>query len=261
MDAAGSGVIMRKVPKMHVVVPQDAFEHVMTWAQHLPGTLGHIAYRKLKRRRGMHIPDYYESLIADLRAGDLCIDLGANVGEMTQKFARQGAEVIAFEPDPDTFAVLEKNTASYDSVTLHQKAAGAHADELMLYRSSKYHQDPLQYSVAASLVRRDKKIDTTNGTKVEVIDFVAFLQALDRDVRILKIDIEGSEWDLLEALIASPVLARIDSIFVETHERFDPKSIIPVANRLHRKAEQIDRPYIDLYWGRTNRPQGNIHAD
>ena len=248
----------RPVPQMLPVAPQGVFERAMTFGQSLPGTLGHIAYRKLKRRRGLRSPDYYESFIADLRPGDLCIDLGANVGEFTSRFPAKGADVIGFEPDPETFARLSAATAPYDTVTLHQKATGAQADTLMLRRSAKYAADPVRYSVAASLVRDDHKIDADNGVMVEVVDFTAFLTELDRDVRILKIDIEGSEWDLLEALMAAPVSKRIDSIFVETHERFDPSVIIPRANALHRLAENTARPYIDLYWGRHNRPQAQL---
>ncbi|MEL6452511.1 MAG: FkbM family methyltransferase [Pseudomonadota bacterium] len=251
----------RPLPTMTAVAPVGLFEHALTWSQGLPGKLGHISYRKLKRRRGKRLPDYYDALIADLRPGDLCIDLGANVGEMTTRFAQQGADVIAFEPDPETFERLRAATRDMPTVTLHQKATAADAATLTLYRSAKYDEDPVQYSVAASLVRRDYKIDTANGVEVEVIDFIAFLRALDRDVRILKVDIEGSEWDLLEKLVASPQLDRVDSIFVETHERFDPAAIIPVANRLHRLAERCARPYIDLYWGRTARPTGTLAQD
>jgi hypothetical protein len=44
------------------------------------------------------------------------------------------------------------------------------------------------------------------------------------------------------------VLARIDCMFVETHERVDPQVNIPRFNRLCARAETLDRPYINLYW-------------
>lgn len=230
----------------------------MALGKGLPGKPGHVAYRKLKRRLGQRLPDYYDAMISDLRPGDLCIDLGANVGEMTARFAAQGADLIAFEPDPNTFEWLERNTAQFDTVTLYQKATAAASERLLLRRSSRYAEDPERFSVAASLVRDDHKVDTGNAVEVEVIDFPAFLADLDRDVRILKIDIEGSEWDLLEALSRTPAFKRIDAIFVETHERFDPTTIIPRAEALHQLAEATARPYIDLYWGRTDRPAGSF---
>jgi len=248
----------RHIPQMRAVAPQGLFEQAMTMACFLPGRPGHIAYRKLKRRPAKRSPDHYDAAIADLRPGDLCIDLGANGGEMTTRFARQGADVIAFEPDPVTFSWLERNTSQFPTVTCVQKATADKGGRLMLRRSSRYREDPEQYSVAASLVRDDHKVDNSNAVEVDAIDFPAHLASLDRDVRILKIDIEGSEWDLLEALSKTQAFSRIDCIFVETHERFDPAAIIPRAGKLHRLAERTARPYLDLYWGRTDRPMGSF---
>lgn len=46
-----------------------------------------------------------------LRAGDLFVDVGANVGSYSIWAAEAGARIIAFEPDPGAFALLAKNMA------------------------------------------------------------------------------------------------------------------------------------------------------
>src|SRR5438309_1064711 len=46
-----------------------------------------------------------------LRPGELYIDVGANVGTYAIWAAELGAEVIALEPAPDTFALLQENIA------------------------------------------------------------------------------------------------------------------------------------------------------
>jgi hypothetical protein len=61
-------------------------------------------------------------------------------------------------------------------------------------------------------------------------------------------DIEGAEWYILSRLFDYPVLARIDSIFVEIHERQDPAKYLPLFEALQDRAEQMQRPYINLYW-------------
>lgn len=184
----------------------------------------------------------------DLRAGDLCIDLGANVGTVTMQLAHTGAEVIAFEPDPMTFEWMQTSIGIGRNITLLQKAAGHKKDRLLLKRSKRLNEDWERFSEASSIVRDDKHMDPENAIEVEVVDFVAFLESLDRDIRLIKMDIEGSEWDLLEALLDHPVLHRIDCIFVETHEWMDPKKYIPRAMRLQRLAEELDKPYINLFW-------------
>lgn len=46
-----------------------------------------------------------------LRLGDLCVDVGANIGCYAILDAELGAEVIALEPADDPCALLEKNIA------------------------------------------------------------------------------------------------------------------------------------------------------
>ena len=85
-----------------------------------------------------------------------------------------------------------------------------------------------------------------NAIKVEVVDLIAFIEDLDRGVRILKMDIEGAEWEIMQRLIDHPVLSRIGCVFVETHERQDPTKYIPLFNALKTREEQIKRPYINF---------------
>ncbi|MEO0666321.1 MAG: FkbM family methyltransferase [Pseudomonadota bacterium] len=239
----------RVIPTAARPRPQGLFEMAMALGRHLPGTPGHICYRKLKRRLCTHVPDTFGAVLADTGAGDLCIDLGANVGDITRQMAATGAEVICFEPDPAAFAMLQANTADLTGVTLHQKAASTQDTRMILRRSANWEDDnALPHTVASPIMRDDKDMSEALGVMVDVVDLPAFLASLDRDIRILKMDIEGAEWDVLETLLDHPVLARIDCIFVETHERYDPVRCIPLFERLQDRAEALARPYINLYW-------------
>lgn len=239
----------RYQPVMQMPQPETGFERLLARGVAWPGALGHTCHRKLSRRYKMRTPGAFEAVVADLRPGDLCIDLGANYGEITQALAATGADVIAFEPDPDTFAQLQAKVGHLPNVTLHQKAAGARAETLTLHRAKNLAKDPAKRSQAASLIRQDSAMDSANTVEVAVVDFVAFLRALDRPVRLLKVDIEGSEFELLEHLFDDPVLDRLDTVFVETHERFDPARFNPIVDRLRARAIAVKRPYINLFWG------------
>ena len=239
----------RVIPTAKRPTPQGAFEQAMAVGTHLSGTLGYICQRKLKRRQCNRAQDTFSEVLVDTGAGDLCIDLGANVGEITMRMAATGADVISFEPDPDAYSALQATVAGQPNVTLHAKAAGHKADQLMLHRSAKWSgDDPTKHTAMSSLVRNDDKMDDTHGVMVDVVDIIAFLEGLDRDIRILKMDIEGAEWDIMERLIDDPLLNRIDCIFVETHERVDPARYVPVFDALQTRAEQLTRPYINQYW-------------
>jgi len=237
----------RVIPRAKRPAPQGAFENLRGLLTRLPGNPGYIARRKLKRRQCIRAQDTFSEVLADTHAGDLCIDLGVNVGDITTRMAATGADVIGFEPD--AYAAAVTATGNLPNVTLHQKAAGHQADQLMLRRSAKWSaDDPTRYTAMSSLVRNDDKMDATSGVMVDVVDIIAFLEGLDRDIRILKMDIEGAEWDIMQRLIDHSLLTRIDCIFVETHERVDPARFVPIFDALQDRAEQLTRPYINLYW-------------
>ncbi|TCP59798.1 FkbM family methyltransferase [Rhodovulum bhavnagarense] len=211
--------------------------------------LGHLARKatgEKTRRRGAAI-EAFEAARADLRPGDLAIDLGANIGLITETLAETGADVIAFEPDPHAFELLSARLAGRANVTLIQAAAAAQAGTLPLMRHRDFANDPDRRTVSSTLVQGKRRMEGGETVEVEVKDFVAYLHALNRPVKLLKIDIEGSEVALLERLLGDPVAARIGHVFVETHER----AVISLAARtraLKRRAARMDRPVINWDW-------------
>ena len=239
----------RVIPTAKRPTPQGPFETAMAIGTRLPGALGYIARRKLKRRHCTRAQDTFSQVLADTRAGDLCIDLGANVGEFSLRMAATGADIISFEPDPGAFSVLQKATADVANITLIHKAAGHQNDTLVLHRSDKWSaDDPGANTKSSSLIAQNQKTADANAVKVDVVDIIEFIEGLDRDVRIIKMDIEGAEWDIMNRLVDHPVLSRIDCIFVETHERVDPAKYVPMFDALQDRAEQLTKPYINLYW-------------
>lgn len=190
----------------------------------------------------------FSQVLADTRPGDLCIDLGTNVGTITRRMALTKADVISFEPDPGTYSTLKDAVQGLPNVTLVNKAAAHKADSLLLYRSAKWSpDDPAGHTEGSSLVHGGDEAASENAARVDVVDIVADIEALDRDIRILKMDIEGAEWDILNRLKDHPLLSRIDCIFIETHERQDPKRHVPMFDALQDWAVEIERPYVDLY--------------
>jgi 31-O-methyltransferase len=49
-----------------------------------------------------------------ISAGDVVVDIGANIGVFTLYAAKQGAQVYAYEPIPPTYAVLQQNVEAHD---------------------------------------------------------------------------------------------------------------------------------------------------
>jgi FkbM family methyltransferase len=59
-------------------------------------------------------------------------------------------------------------------------------------------------------------------TQVECVDLDAFIRHLKKRVRLLKLDIEGSEIAVLNRLLDSGTIDLIDLVVAETHDKWIP---------------------------------------
>ena len=182
---------------------------------------------KLKRREQRNLRQarahgFLDGILALLRPGDVVIDCGANVGEVSARLAATGATVIAFEPDPYAFGKLSERVAGCDNVTLYQQAVSTEAGTLRLMRASNFDANPKGGSVKSTLLSGGRGISEEDAVEVEVIDFVAFLRDLvakSGPVAFLKMDIEGAELALLREMDKAGLFSAIRCLVAETHER------------------------------------------
>lgn len=172
---------------------------------------------------GEKISDLDTILFDELGPGDIAIDCGANVGKVTKQLAQRGATVHAFEPDPAAFGQLRQNVAAYGQVVLHQTAVAAREGTLPLYFRTERNEDPVMYSVGSTLIREKTDVSADGFCEVKVERLADFIRQFDR-IRLLKLDIEGAECEVLEDLLQESLLDRIDLVFVETHEEWIPET-------------------------------------
>ena len=136
------------------------------------------------------------------------IDAGANVGLATAWFLGRypGAQVHCFEPDPANAALLSRNVGGAAGVVVHQAAVSKNAGEMQLHLSA----------VSAMHSLKDSSPGGRTVT-VKVISLGDYLreQRIPK-VDVLKLDVEGSELDVLEGL--GDRLADVSVIVGECHE-------------------------------------------
>lgn len=182
-----------------------------------------------------------------LPPGDLAVDCGANVGEMTAILARNGATVHAFEPNPHAFKVLTTKFAGRPNVVCHNAAVGAAAGRLALYLHENSEQDEILWSNGSSLLAEKPNVSPARSVEVEVIDLAAFLQSLPQPVKVLKIDIEGAEVEVMNHLLDTNCLACITHVFVETHDTKIPSLAEPTA-ALRKRLADSGLTQVQLDW-------------
>jgi len=155
--------------------------------------------------------------------GDLAIDCGANVGDVTAAFASRGAFVHAFEPNPAAFAVLAERFGDTPAVQLHPQAVLDRAGPVRLYLHVDAVEDPVGASVGSSLLPFKGNVDEERYVEVDAIDLSEFVLALPQAVKVVKIDVEGAECPVVNRLIDTGAIGRTETVLVELHDRHIPE--------------------------------------
>ena len=212
------------------------------------------ARRQLKRQvRTAQSEGFMTGAAAMLRPGDVVIDCGANVGDVTEVLSATGATVHCFEPDPYAFSLLERRFGTAPNVILHNKAAGIAAGHIGLMRSESFGEDPKKNTVMSTTLPGGRGISADAGAviEVEMVDFPAFLEGLiaeHGDIAMLKMDIEGAELDILEEMDARDLFAPIRVTLVETHERKFPDLRDRFRALKSRMAARFSPSKVNLDW-------------
>jgi FkbM family methyltransferase len=174
------------------------------------------AYERALGPRG--VPPALRRVFRSLGPGQLAVDCGANVGVTTGLLAARGAEVYAFEPNPHAFEALERRFAANPRVHCLQQAVAAASGSARLHLHVEAASDQLRWSTGSSLYGEKPNVDPSSFVDVETVDLDAFLAGLGRTVRVLKLDVEGAEVEILERLLATGRLASVEHALVEMHD-------------------------------------------
>jgi FkbM family methyltransferase len=177
------------------------------------------------------------SIVHDrLDENSLVIDMGGYKGEWAQKiFDRYGCSIEIYEPAHEFVLEIERRFHKElgNKITVKECALGsqnASADLVM---------DGLATSI--------KKNDHGGATSIVAVSSVL----ANRKIDLLKMNIEGSEYEVFESLFENNMIKNIDSIFVQFHPIDDEsiKRYNSIADRLASTHECVFRyPFIWEKW-------------
>jgi len=153
------------------------------------------------------------SCFDDLDRPDLIIDCGANVGYSSGYFLSRfpSCSVIAVEPDPENFKMLERNLAQFGNRARAIRAAvWSHSSRLKIKEST--YRDGLEWAFQVSECKPDEE------SSVEAVDIGALLRESGHErISLLKMDIEGAEAVVFSSEY-EPWIDLIDNIAIELHD-------------------------------------------
>ena len=142
-------------------------------------------------------------LLKNLMPGDCFIDVGAHFGYFTllsAKLVGEKGTVHAFEPSRGTLKILQKNTAAHPHITLHHRAV-TDSEEVLVF-----HEFPALFSEYNSLVLPQAeqtewlRKNPPEKNEVKGIRLGRFLENKNLRPRIIKIDVEGAEPQVLRGM-------------------------------------------------------------
>ena len=176
------------------------------------------------------------------------VDGGCHNGVFSDIALACGGICYAFEPNVYLCAFLKNLYKDNPQFILHQQAISNKNDTTIFYDIV----DDV-VSQGASIVKfgaNGYDDMQTQGYEVQMIDFANFVKELLQKhgkINFIKLDIEGAEFDVLDALIEQNLYENIEYVMVETHERiFDnPQEKI---NALKAKIAEKNISNIYLDW-------------
>lgn len=150
----------------------------------------------LERRHARKVnQDFYANLIS---SGDLCYDVGANVGQTIEALSKLKANIVAIEPNQHCLKVLHKRFGKRSNIEILDVALGATEGRGQLYCSG---------TDSRASLRKDWPFlssDEIQDIKVTTLDQLIAKFGLPK---LLKIDVEGFELEVVKGLsYAIPII-------------------------------------------------------
>jgi len=136
--------------------------------------------------------------------GDLCFDIGANVGHRTQVLLQLGASVVAVEPQQHCMARLRKKYGTDKRVILIQEAVGETVGqgEMMICDSHSLSSLSGAWVKSVRSSGRYAQCNWSQSLKVRITTLDALISKYGQPA-FIKIDVEGYEWEVLKGLSQS----------------------------------------------------------
>jgi len=170
--------------------------------------------------------------LANSRGKGLFLDCGSNIGQGFEFFRKyyptELYDYVLFEPNPYCFQILKEKYSglSVDGVQLRNVAVGIHNGEIDFYGLEEAKGGI--YSVGGTVLpeHNSKMYSASNSASLRVpsMNFSEFLRdVFDKNhyqAIILKLDIEGGEYSILDSLLSNDLISNIESIYVEFHSQY-----------------------------------------
>ena len=173
---------------------------------------------------------YLNFFVIKKSKNNLFIDLGSNLGQgftfFSKYFNLSNFDYLLVEANPNLFSHLNKIVKKIDSnkISLINKAAFTYDGKIKLFGLVEDERGNI--STGASVIKEHNsnvyEANANNALSIECFNFVNKIKEFKNyDNIVIKMDIEGSEYDVLNDIIKNiHEIKNITHIFIEFHSKF-----------------------------------------
>lgn len=178
-----------------------------------------------------------------LNSDSIVLDVGSNFGIVIDELQSCGCKIYSFEPHPIFYSMLQEKHSENENVILSDSAVWNKTETKKFFFKRSFE----RLNGGATLMSEKTNITDKNLNKeVQCIDVLEVIDSIDSEIDVLKMDVEGAEYEILERLLQSNSINKIKSIYYEDHSR-------KFVNReWHEKKEKVLEEYksrnIALNW-------------
>ena len=164
-----------------------------------------------------------------LDQNSVVFDVGGYIGDWSEKiYTKYHCYIHIFEPQPDALQILYEKYKGKSKIFIYPFGLAEKDKKIFLNISG----------ISSSVYGSGEKKAT-----IELRDIERVLTDLNaQEINLIKINIEGGEYDLLLRMIETRNIKRFQNILVQFHEAF------PNAHSLRRKIRQELSPSHRLIW-------------
>jgi FkbM family methyltransferase len=165
-----------------------------------------------------------------IKPNSTVIDIGAHTGNMSTAYSLFASKVFAFEPNPATFEVLEKNSQLNPKIQPFNCAVSDEEGAL------EFHYSDFGFCNGGFATRTDFGVGVT-GHKVPIDVYAVNLEKFLEDkeigeVSLIKIDAEGHDKDILKTL--TNIITKHKPILItEIYDGLSPDEITDLLDTIH----------------------------
>ena len=157
-----------------------------------------VDFRKWIAREEARYVDFYRQFVKE---GDLCFDVGANVGRRTRTFLKLKARVVAVEPQPHCMKALKNKYTGNRDVILVQKALGEEQGNADMMVCDAHSLSSLSKNWVET-VKASGRYSSCTWNRTVTVPVVPLDDLISQYGKpaFMKIDVEGYEYEVVRGL-------------------------------------------------------------